>query len=438
MKKTLILASSLLAMSISSQLLAHTKSSAEALSPLPVPFESVFDNSMNDPNVMVYFGDTMFRKGDYVQSMRWMLEAAQYEHPAAIENAKYMIQENLGTYENRESVVAFLEYFAQPRGDEEADLFAQRYLADFYRGDDCVWLSNAQKESCTNLVGDGPKSATDLKRSYFYYEAAAEQNDFSSKYTAGMMNILGLGAPRNVPFGVDMLMPIAESGNVSVTYIIGSIYQLGYWMPQDRIEATQWFKKAAETNHPGALLFLGKNAEAGFSDSDSETLRAVEAENAYLTLLSGVLASSKERSEASYRLGLLYASHPDLANEVKASKYMDLSVKHMYSEKNEFGIKALMWFGEKMESSNLKEAVEYYKQARTHMQSLSLGIQQRHVAVLEKIAHAYGRGQDGNLDRDERIFSQYMKERHILMSKTFIPDVDAKSFQGYSVFTFPG
>lgn len=439
MNKPLFFASSLLALVVSTNLAAHTKHEDKKNTMLPAPYESVFDNAMNDPNVMVYFADKMFRSGDYEESLRWMLEAAQYEHPAAIENAKYMIQNNLGTYDNRESVVAFLQYYAQPRGDEAADLFAQRYLADYYRGDDCVWLSNEQKASCGVESNDGPKSATDLKRSYFYYEAAAEQGDARSTYTAGMMNILGLGVPRNVPLGVDMLMPLSENGNVAVTYILGSIYQLGYWIPQDRSAATEWFKKASETNHPGALLYWAKNAESGFTLSENEDDRAVEAEVAYKKLLNGILANHVERSEASYRLGLLYASHPALEGKSKEAKaYMELAVKHMYSHENEFGIKALTWLGEQFESTDLSKAVSYYKQARKHLQKLPLDVQQRHVSVLEKIAHAYGRGQDGNLDRDERIFSQYMKERHVLMSKNYIPKQDSESFQGYSVFSFPG
>ncbi len=419
---------------------AIAKTGVEPL-PLPVSSETVFSQSMNDPNVIFYHAEQAYKKGDYDESLRWMLEAAQYEHEAAIANTKFMIQNNLGTSENRESVVSFLKYYASPRGDDKADVFAQIYLANYYRGDNCVWLSNDEKADCV-LGADSktakPMSATDLNRSYFYFEAAGEQGDVQSAYSAGMMNLLGLGVPRNVPLALSMLKPIAENGNAGVAYLVGSVYQLGYWMPQDRTEANKWFEMAAQSLHAGAQINLAKNAEAGYSKVDNETERAEQAKALYLAVIDGVTATSEERAEAAYRAGLLTASHPTVRDEVAASKFMEQAIKSSNGKVNEFTVKAMVWLGERLEHTDLAASVGIYKRALAGLKTLPIDVQQRHSSVWEKIAHAYGRGQEGNFDRDERYFSQYMQERHVLMSKSFIPSTENDTFQGYSAFHIPG
>ena len=199
MKKTLCFTLGAIALSIST---AHAT--------LPSPFETVFEKSMNDPNVMIYYGDQAYKKGEYADSLRWMLEAAKYNVPSAVDNVKYLIQNNLGTVENRESVVSFLTYFAESRGDEQADAFAQMYLADYYRGDKCVWFAPENKANCA-LEGSGPMAGHDMRQSYFYYEAAAQvSGQERAKYTAGMMNLLSIGVPRNVPYALEFLMPLAR------------------------------------------------------------------------------------------------------------------------------------------------------------------------------------------------------------------------------------
>lgn len=426
MKKTLCFTLGAIALSIST---AHAT--------LPSPFETVFEKSMNDPNVMIYYGDQAYKKGEYADSLRWMLEAAKYNVPSAVDNVKYLIQNNLGTVENRESVVSFLTYFAESRGDEQADAFAQMYLADYYRGDKCVWFAPENKANCA-LEGSGPMAGHDMRQSYFYYEAAAQvSGQERAKYTAGMMNLLSIGVPRNVPYALEFLMPLAEKGNVAVSYLVGSIYQLGYWVPQDRKEASKWFKMASETKHPGALLYLAKNYESGVMTGSLED-RVTKSIEAYEDILKGVLATSEERSEAAYRLGLIYAGYDFVKDSVKAVKAMEKSVSYADNERNEFAVKSILWLGDKFETTDLNKAVKHYDLAITHLKQLPLDVQQRYAVAWEKAAHAYGRGQSGNLERDERMFSKYMNQRHRLMAKSYIPEKDVMQFQGYGVFNFPG
>lgn len=404
---------------------------------LPTSFETVFEQAMNDPNVMLYYGDIAYRNGQYDEAMRWMLEASKYNLPAAVNNTKFLIQNNLGTAKNREQVVSFLTYFAEDKGAEIADPFAQMYLADFYRGDRCVWFAPEDKADCA-LEGAGPMAGYDMKKSYFYYESAAKiEGQERAKYTTGMMNLLGVGVPRNVPYALSFFEPLGESGNVAVSYLIGSIYQLGYWMPQDRVEASKWFAKAAETKHPASLIYMAQNYESGVLKGSVEE-RVTKAAFAYEDVLKGVLASNEERSEAAYRLGLIYAGYDFIRDEAKAVKAMEKSVGYADNERNEYAVKAILWLGDKFEKTDLTKAVKHYDLAITHLEALPLNIQQRYAIAWEKAAHAYGRGQSGNLERDERKFSEYMNQRHRLMSKSYVPQTTPLEFQGYNVFNFPG
>ncbi len=429
MKKAILLTLGAIGLSVSAGAFAADHQATE----LPFKYETVFDQAMDDPNVMIYYADQAYRKGDYATSLRWMLGAAQYEHPAAISNAKHMIEHSLGSVDNRGEVISFLGYYAEPRGDEQADIFAQRYLADFYRGDRCVWFAPKDKTSCV-MDQKGPMAGNDLRKSYFYYEGAAQQGDVYSRYVTGMMNLLGIGSPRNVALGLEWLRPLAEGGNTSVAYLIGSVYQLGYWMPMDRAEASRWFKMAADSKHPGSLLYLGKNAESGvFGENEAE--RESIASKAYNEVFDGLLANVEQRSEAHYRFAIM--EHANKGDVEHAREHMSEVVRISAENSNEFTVKALIWLGEQVELEDLSRSIGHYKKAIAHLQHLPTDVQQRHVTVFKKIANAYGRGQEGHVERDQRLFSKYMKASHVLMAKTYLPPVDKTKFQGYSAFNLP-
>jgi len=252
------------------------------------------------------------------------------------------------------------------------------------------------------------------------------------------MTLLGIGVPRNVPFAISWLEPLAEEGNAAVAFILGSIYQKGYWTSMDREEANKWFSVAARSNHPASLMDLAKNAESGNSSIDNVDARIHFAIESYMKIVDGVLANDRERAEAAYRLGLIFDSHPMVKNTSTSGKYMEKVLEFSDSTNNEFGIKALIWFASKKESTDLSAAAKLYKRAIDNLEELPLDVMQRHSTVYEKLAHAYGRGQEGNFERDERSFSYYMQKRHNLMSKTFIPKTEDDRFLGYSAFVFPG
>lgn len=438
MRKFLITVSAL-SVAVSLSATAMPTESSEA-SELPVKFETVFEKSMDDPNVLFYYGSQAFEKGDFDTAMKWMLEASRYEHSPAIKNVKHMVKFNQGTEANREGVVDFLSYYAQPRGGESADVFAQVYLADYYRGDNCVWFAPEARSDCALLDNSSskPMSASNFEKAYFYFEGAAQQGDQRSKYAAGMMNILGVGVPRNVPLGIDFLKPLAENGQANIAYIIGKIYQDGYWMVSDREKASDWFNKAISyTQHPRSMLEMAKNYEAGVV-GDTESERGAKAVSLYKNVLQSVSATSAEKAESSFRLGLIYTHYPQYRDQVKALEFMQNAVEISKNEHNEYAVKALLWLGDKESSSDLSYAVELYLEAEKILLELPLDVQQRQAAVWQKLANAHASGQKGNMEKSKRDYAFFMNKYHRTMSKTFIPSKEDARYQGFSAFSFPG
>jgi TPR repeat protein len=424
----------LTAFSLSAVNLAYA--SDQDVSELPVSFENVFSQAMDDPNVMFYHGDKSYRSGDFSTSLRWMLRASEYAHQSAIKNSKFMIEHNKGTLDNREGVVDFLRYYAEPRGDQPADLFARMYLADYYRGDTCVWFSPDEKASCATKDHE-PMAGFDLRQSYYYYEGASQQGDARSTYTSAMMNILGLGVPRNVPMGLEKLRKLSSEGSVSASHIMSEIYQRGYWVPQDRNAASKWLGKPVQVGIPSALITFAKNLEAGFAEGE-ELSRMTLAVNTYERLLSGVLANDSHRAEALYRLAMIKNTYEPLLSAQAVTEHMLKAVSIGEKTANEFSVKALIWMGTNAESASLKRAVKHYERAISMLEGLPLNIQQRHAVAWQKVAYAYASGQEVDFPRDERKFSEYMNRHHTILAKTFIPDIDLTEFSGYSAFRFPG
>ncbi len=404
---------------------------------LPFSYKDVFNSAMESPNVMIYQGDKAYQSGDYASAMRWFLKAAEFEHPAAVENAKHLIRNNQGSFENREYVVEFLKYYAEPRGDTEADLFARLYLADFYRGDNCVWFDTSDQSSCKK-ASEEPSAESNLRQAYYYYQGASEQGDDRATYISAMMNVLGLGVPRNVPLGVSKLKILADKESVSASHVIGEIYQQGYWLPQDKEEANKWLKKPASAGVPSAIITMARNVEAGHSSVDKEEgARALEAREMYLEVLNSSIATHNEKAEAAYRLGVLTETYK-LKDGFIPSALMQQAVNHGKHSANEFSVKALIWQGDQEEKDDLKKAIKVYDRAISMLEGLPLNVQQRHAIVWQKVAYAYANGREGQVSRDERKFSAYMNRHHRILSTTFVPSVDLYKFADYSAFDYKG
>ena len=77
-----------------------------------------------------------------------------------------------------------------------------------------------------------------------------------------MLAILAAGQPlQDVQAAIDrkdyatalrIVRPLAQSNDPAAQSILGTLYALGYGVPQSYTEAVNWFRKSAEQGHPGA------------------------------------------------------------------------------------------------------------------------------------------------------------------------------------------
>ena len=54
-----------------------------------------------------------------------------------------------------------------------------------------------------------------------------------------------------------MLLPIAQHGDSSAQALVADMYSEGLGVPQDSIQAVDWYSKAAEQGEPGSMHNLG-------------------------------------------------------------------------------------------------------------------------------------------------------------------------------------
>lgn len=426
LKQRILFSAVALAFSASSMAHNHTE---ENDGTLPVAYQDVFNAASENPDVMIYFGDKAYQESRYTDALKSFLEAARYDHPAGVKNAMYMIENAQGVDDNRTMVIDFLSYYADPDSGQAGSVFAQMYLGDYYRGDVCVWQ---QVDTC-----DAPKQEAlahqAWEKAYFYYEKAAHNGNDRGRYSTGMMSLLGLGVPRNVPLALDWLKPLAENGNGEVAYILGHVFQHGFWTTQDRERANKWFTLSAQTGNPEAALFLAKNAEAGLIGGETTSERAEFAREHYMKAVGAVSATPEQQSEANYRLGLLFDAQPSLKDNGEARMYMRRAAKMSTPH----GVKALMWLGDQYQSEQ-NAAIAFYKSATETLETLPLIDQQRLAAAWQRLANSYARLGD-DVERDERLYAKYMNKYNVLMSKTIMPKVEPTAFaKYYDAFVFPG
>jgi TPR repeat protein len=404
---------------------------------LPYSFEKVFSQAMDDPNVIFYQADNAHRDEKYDDALQGMLLAAKYNHTPAIENAKFMIQNYQGAYANRAEVVSFLRYHAEDHDGVNADMFSRLYLADFYRGDRCVWFG-AEMTQCEEQSTIGASdSAMELRQSYYYYEGAAKQGDLRARYTVGMMNLLGQGAPRNVAAAIYWLTPLAEAGNAKVAHLIGEIYNRGYWVAQNQKAASQWFALATESHHPTATLRLAQNLVRGVFGNDPESVRVEKALLLYKDVQTNVLSTTTEQAEAFYRAGVLLEHHAADHERSQAGAMMRAAIEIGQRHGNEFSVKALLWSGAKEEKTSLFAAIAQYEMAALQVEKFEPEMKQRYAIVWQRIANAYAKGQSNDLSKDERLFSKNMNKYHRVLSKSVRVIPDLFSFADYNAFVMP-
>jgi TPR repeat protein len=91
----------------------------------------------------------------------------------------------------------------------------------------------------------------------------AEQGDVSAQYNLGTLYDSGKGAPQDSKEAVKWYRLAGEQGDVSAQYNLGVMYDNGDGVPQDYKEAVKWFRLAAEQGGAKAQTNLGAMYQNG-------------------------------------------------------------------------------------------------------------------------------------------------------------------------------
>ncbi|MBA5866221.1 MAG: hypothetical protein GDA67_05920 [Nitrospira sp. CR1.3] len=111
----------------------------------------------------------------------------------------------------------------------------------------------------------------------------------------------------------------AEEGNADAQNKLGMLYSEGRGVPQDYVQAKQWFEKAAEQGHAGAQVNLGTLYFHGHGAPESEQMA-----------LSWFRRAADQRDPLAFaKLGLMYAQGRGVPQDfVQAHMWYNLSAAH--------------------------------------------------------------------------------------------------------------
>jgi len=411
--------------------------------PLPHSYESVLQKSMDSPVSMVYSADMAYRAGDYTKALHWNLMGAKQLFKPAVENAKFMIQNNLGVTENRMEVVDFLTYYGTPIGESLGDMFAQLYLADYYSGHNCVWeefgVEDRNNEERCFSVDDKkePRSEEQPIKAHYWFTKAADQGNMRARYTIAMMDILGLGVGRNIPKGLVDLKSVADSGHAPSSFIIGQIHNSGYWVPQDPVVAFAPLKSAAQAMLPEAQLVLANNYVA---------MRGVDVEAQKEGVVMGIywlekavknlLATPEQQAQAHYHLGEVYSEQRDFLDATKATYHFEKSLSFFDETPNKWSLKSVMDMAQfAVEADDLLSALSMYLMIESKLEELPPAVRKEFDGALRQAATIYARGTLG-LDADQYKYSEYMKKYHALRASEIIVNDAGDELFGFNAYTY--
>ncbi|MBE8233410.1 MAG: hypothetical protein HAW67_06700 [Endozoicomonadaceae bacterium] len=414
---------------------SDVKKDQVAIKGVPVTFESYFKQKMNEPLVMLYEGQKAYESGNYDKALSWYLKGSKYLLEPAVENARFMITNNQGAFTNRDQVIEFLTYYGTDHGETIGDIYSQMYLGDFYSGASCVWEEyrvNMYPASCGNKELSSDKDKT---QAYYWYSQAAIQGQVRALYSMGMMDILGIGASRNISKGLKSLERVAETGHPNAAYLVGMIYKTGFWIDQDNFIAVKWLERSAEKNNIDAMIELADNYRRSVGvtiDSDESVKKAVKW---YQKIIDSVMASNKRKAQAHYEKGLMFLSFDEVADPVKGIEHLEEAIEVSEDDHNRFEILSLMKLADLVEGDSHEKALGYLKQAELILRAKS-NVQRKPYAYLyQMMANIYADG-TSDIEPDERMFAKYMTKYHSIRATTDMVLPKNNELFGYEAFKF--
>lgn len=416
---------------------------SDSVVPLPHSYESVLQKSMDSPVSMVYSADMAYRSGDYEKALHWNLMAAKQLFKPGIENAKFMIQNNLGVTDNRMEAVDFLTYYGTPIGESLGDMFAQLYLADYYSGHNCVWeefdlSTRNQEERCLGLDDKmEPMSEGQPIKAHYWYTKAAEQGNLRARYTIAMMDILGLGVGRNIPKGLIDLQLVADSGHAISSFIVGQVYNTGYWVPQDSKRAFNSLEIAAKAMLPDAQLVLANNYVTMRGVDVAEQKEGVLMAIHWLEKAdSNLLSTPEQQAQANYRLAEIYSEQRDFLDATKATYHFEKSLSFFDEAPNKWSLKSVMDMAQyAVEADDLASALKMYLIVESKISELEPSVQKEFDGAFRQAATIYARGAIG-VDSDQFKYSEYMKKYHSLRASEVINSAQQDELFGFNAYAY--
>ena len=157
---------------------------------------------------------------DYVEAVKWFLNAAEQGHTQAQYNLGRMYQNGRGVQQDA------------PCGPRQISLWELMYA---------------------NRQGV-PQDYIEAEK---WYRKAAEQGDASAQNNLGLMYHEGQGVPQDYIEAIKWYRKAAEQGHAHAQCNLGVGYYGGQGVARDYVEAVKWFLNAAEQGHTQAQYNVG-------------------------------------------------------------------------------------------------------------------------------------------------------------------------------------
>lgn len=354
--------------------------------------EEVWEENQENPLSQFYIAEQHYLSDDYDASLRWYLRAAESGFERAVDNAKIMINNDLGVKDNMDEVVNFLTEIGLDRND----LFAQMYLGDVYR--------------------DG-RFSKNYERSFFWYSKAADQGQNRAEYYVANMSVVGAGTPQNVPRGVRLLEKVAESDHMGAIYNLGKIYKRGFNIPQNHREAVKWFQRNAERGHVESMFELADSYEKGFGVERSPS-KALEWYR---------VASEHNHVESIARAGVLNILHREVSDNFNLNEGLEFLIKaaeegHLESQ---LRLGDIYYAGNYGIPKDYLIAVKYYEMAAN----------QNDQSAYKKLSFVYREGGYG-VARDDEKYKEYIEEYYTYEQELLAAPKDKLNLFNYNIFAY--
>jgi hypothetical protein len=95
------------------------------------------------------------------------------------------------------------------------------------------------------------------------YKPLADKGDASAQYSLGTMYEAGQGVPQDYGEAAKWYRKAAEQGDAHAQNNLGTMYEVGQGVPQDYGEAAKWYRKAADQGAARAQYNLGSLYDTG-------------------------------------------------------------------------------------------------------------------------------------------------------------------------------